>query len=123
METNYSDNDLAEISLILFRNGRVVRRIVCDGKPIKLDKKTNGRFDKIRIELLTCSAMIRSGLPIDSEKVKTFLNYSKLNFDFVINGELEKDWRESKWLIDDDDYDDEYDEEWEGYYDLGVRSG
>lgn len=105
--SSIAGNKLGGIFLVLTKNGKILKKIDYDGKPLSLDVKSNGGFNKIYVELFTCSAMKQSRLRTSCEKVNTFAKYDRINFLTYFNGE-DKVHSYSMWIdfsVDDDDDD------------------
>ena len=71
--------EIAAVYVTLFRDGRVIKRFEYHGYPLYLDIEENYNFTQIRLEPMTCRAMILSGLPIDPNKVKYFSKFNQID--------------------------------------------
>lgn len=93
------------IFITLLRNGRPVRKVNFDGKPLRLEVKSNANFDRIEVEFLSGRAMLYSGFSKEKilEKVNLFSKYSLLDFHIYFDtGRSELEHMHESFPVDDE---------------------
>lgn len=103
------EDEVGWIFINLFKDGKIVRKIDYDSKPLKLEVKSKRDFNGIGFEFLDGKSMTFSGFPVEEirQRVEAFYKYDKL--DFYLYDSDGNFVRYSNWLVDDDE--DEVDHE------------